>query len=89
VLAGLALAEGKIAEMATGEGKTLAAVAPVFLQALGGRGAHVLTFNDYLARRDAAWMGPAYQRLGLTVGFVQERMTLADRQRPTAPSARW
>ena len=73
ILAGLALAEGKIAEMATGEGKTLAAVAPVFLQALAGRGAHVLTFNDYLARRDAAWMGPVYERLGLTVGFVQER----------------
>jgi len=65
VLAGLALAQGKIAEMATGEGKTLAAVAPVFLQALSGRGAHVLTFNDYLARRDAAWMGPVYERLGL------------------------
>jgi preprotein translocase subunit SecA len=67
--------------MATGEGKTLAAVAPVFLQALAGRGAHVLTFNDYLARRDAAWMGPVYERLGLSVGFVQERMSPADRRR--------
>jgi preprotein translocase subunit SecA len=84
VLAGLALAEGKIAEMATGEGKTLAAVAPVFLRALAGRGAHVLTFNDYLARRDAAWMGPVYERLGLTVGFVQERMSPADRRRAYA-----
>jgi preprotein translocase subunit SecA len=84
VLAGLALAEGKIAEMATGEGKTLAAVAPVFLHALTGRGAHVLTFNDYLARRDAAWMGPVYERLGLSVGFVQERMSLVDRQRAYA-----
>jgi preprotein translocase subunit SecA len=84
VLAGLALADGKIAEMATGEGKTLAAVAPVFLRALAGRGAHVLTFNDYLARRDAAWMGPVYERLGLTVGFVQERMSLVDRQRAYA-----
>ena len=54
VLAGVALSQGKIVEMATGEGKTLAAVAPVFLHALAGRGAHVLTFNDYLARRDAA-----------------------------------
>ena len=81
VLAGLALAQGKIVEMATGEGKTLAAVAPVFLQALAGRGAHVLTFNDYLARRDAAWMGPVYERLGLSVGFVQERMSVAERQR--------
>jgi preprotein translocase subunit SecA len=84
VLAGLALARGKIAEMATGEGKTLAAVAPVFLRALAGRGAHVLTFNDYLARRDAAWMGPVYERLGLSVGFVQERMSVGDRQRAYA-----
>lgn len=81
LLAGLALADGRIAEMATGEGKTLAAVAPVFLHALAGRGAHVLTFNDYLARRDAAWMGPVYERLGLSVGFVQERMSTAQRQR--------
>jgi len=84
VLAGVALAQGKIAEMATGEGKTLAAVAPVFLQALAGRGAHVLTFNDYLARRDAAWMGPVYERLGLSVGFVQERMSAPERQRAYA-----
>jgi preprotein translocase subunit SecA len=75
VLAGLALAEGRVAEMATGEGKTLAAVAPVFLHALAGRGAHVLTFNDYLARRDAAWMRPVYERLGVSVASVQERMT--------------
>jgi preprotein translocase subunit SecA len=84
VLAGLALADGRIAEMATGEGKTLAAVAPVCLHALAGRGAHVLTFNDYLARRDAAWMGPVYERLGLSVGFVQERMSVALRQRAYA-----
>jgi preprotein translocase subunit SecA len=84
VLAGVALAQGKIAEMATGEGKTLAAVAPVFLHALAGRGAHVLTFNDYLARRDAAWMGPVYERLGLSVGFVQERMSAVERQRAYA-----
>ena len=84
VLAGLALAQGRIVEMATGEGKTLAAVAPVFLQALAGRGAHVLTFNDYLARRDAGWMGPVYERLGLSVGFVQERMSVAERQRAYA-----
>jgi preprotein translocase subunit SecA len=81
ILAGLALHQGKIAEMATGEGKTLAAVAPAFLHALPGRGVHVLTFNDYLARRDAAWMGPVYERLGLSVGVVQERMTTAERQR--------
>ncbi len=80
MLGGLALAEGRLAEMATGEGKTLAAVAPVFLHALSGRGAHVLTFNDYLARRDAGWMGPIYQRLGLSVGAVQERMAPAERR---------
>jgi preprotein translocase subunit SecA len=80
LIAGLALARGRVAEMATGEGKTLAAVAPVFLHALAGRGAHLLTFNDYLARRDAAWMGPVYARLGLRVGAVQERMAPAERR---------
>ncbi len=84
MLAGLALADGKLAEMATGEGKTLAAVAPVFLHALAGCGAHVLTFNDYLARRDAAWMGPAYARLGLEVGFVQAWHGAAERRRAYA-----
>jgi preprotein translocase subunit SecA len=78
---GIVLHEGKVAEMQTGEGKTLAAVAPVFLHALAGQGAHVLTFNDYLARRDAAWMGPVYEFLGLTVGVVQEGMGTAERQR--------
>jgi preprotein translocase subunit SecA len=81
VLAGLALADGKLAEMATGEGKTLAAVAPVFLHALAGRGVHVLTFNDYLARRDAQWMRPVYERLALSVGFVQERQGPDERRR--------
>jgi preprotein translocase subunit SecA len=80
ILGGLALHRGAIAEMATGEGKTLAAVAPAFLAALAGRGSHVLTFNDYLARRDAAWMGPVYERLGLTVGTVQEGMPPAARR---------
>jgi preprotein translocase subunit SecA len=80
VLAGLALAEGALVEMATGEGKTLAAVAPVLVHALTGRGAHVLTFNDYLARRDATWMGPVYLRLGVSVGFVQERQSPAERR---------
>ena len=74
IIAGLALHDGRVAEQATGEGKTLSAVAPMFLNALRGRGAHVLTFNDYLARRDAVWMGPAYEALGLTVGVVQEGM---------------
>ena len=80
IAGGIALHDGRIAEMRTGEGKTLAAVAPVFLAALGGRGVHVLTFNDYLARRDAAWMGPVYERLGLTVGAVQEGMAPTDRR---------
>jgi preprotein translocase subunit SecA len=74
VMGGLGLHEGKIVQMATGEGKTLAAVAPVALRALGGRGVHVLTFNDYLARRDAEWMGPIYRFLGLTVSFIQGGM---------------
>ena len=80
IVSGLAMNEGKIAEMQTGEGKTLAAVAPVALDALAGHGAHVLTFNDYLARRDAAWMGPVYRMLGLTVGHVQEGMPPAERK---------
>ena len=74
IIAGLAMADGKIAELPTGEGKTLAAVFPASLFALSGRGVHVLTFNDYLARRDAAWMGPVYRLLGLSVGAVQEGM---------------
>ena len=80
LLAGIAMHEGKLVEMQTGEGKTLAAVAPVALNALTGHGVHVLTYNDYLARRDAAWMGPVYQRLGLTVGCVQEGFSPAERQ---------
>jgi preprotein translocase subunit SecA len=78
--AGLALTEGAVVEMATGEGKTLAAVAPTALAALDGGGVHVLTFNDYLARRDAAWMGPVYRRLGLSVGVVQQDSTFDERQ---------
>jgi preprotein translocase subunit SecA len=75
VLAGLALDDGHIVEMQTGEGKTLAAVMPASLRALTGHGVHVLTFNDYLARRDAEWMGPIYAKLGLSVGFIQQGMT--------------
>ena len=81
MLAGIALHEGKLVEMQTGEGKTLAAVAPVALNALSGKGVHVLTYNDYLARRDAEWMGPVYERLGLTVGFIQEGLSTAERHR--------
>ena len=67
--------------MQTGEGKTLAAVMPASLHALAGQGVHVLTFNDYLARRDAEWMGPVYRQLGLSVGFVQQGMTPGERRR--------
>lgn len=80
MVGGLAISQGKLAEMQTGEGKTLAAVAPAYLQALAGCGVHVLTFNDYLARRDAEWMGPICRSLGLSVGFVQQGMSIAERQ---------
>lgn len=80
LLAGLALREGAIAEMATGEGKTLAAVAPACLAAWEGRGVHLLTFNDYLARRDAAWMGPIYRFLGLRVAALQADLGPAERR---------
>jgi preprotein translocase subunit SecA len=74
------LHEGKIAEMKTGEGKTLAATMPVYLNALEGKGVHVVTVNDYLARRDAAWMGEIYTFLGLEVGLVQESMGFEERK---------
>ena len=80
MIAGLALHEGTVVEMETGEGKTLAAVAPVALNALSGDGAHVLTANDYLARRDAGWMGPIYEGLGLSVDVVQEGMGAPERR---------
>jgi preprotein translocase subunit SecA len=81
IMAGIAMHRRKIAELPTGEGKTLAAVFPAFLNALSGKGFHVLTFNDYLARRDAAWMGPIYTFLGLTVGCIQEGMGSAEKKR--------
>lgn len=71
LIGGVVLHEGKIAEMKTGEGKTLVATLPVYLNALEGRGVHVVTVNDYLARRDAQWMGPVYHHLGLSVGVIQ------------------
>jgi len=84
VAAAVVMHRGNLAEMQTGEGKTLAAVLPVYLDALTGKGVHVLTFNDYLARRDAQWMGPIYEFLGLSVGFVQEDMTIPERQKAYA-----
>jgi preprotein translocase subunit SecA len=72
LIGGIVLHEGKIAEMRTGEGKTLVATLPLYLNALPGRGVHLVTVNDYLARRDARWMGPIFQFLGLSVGVLQE-----------------
>jgi len=74
LLGGIALHEGKISEMKTGEGKTLVATLPVYLNALSGEGVHVITVNDYLARRDADWMGKIYKFLGLTVGVNQAQL---------------
>ena len=74
MMGGMVLHSGKIAEMATGEGKTLVATLPAYLNALPGLGTHVVTVNDYLARRDAQWMGPIYHALGLTVGVIQHEM---------------
>ena len=70
LIGGMILHEGKIAEMKTGEGKTLVATLAVYLNALSGRGVHVVTVNDYLAKRDAEWMGQIYGFLGLTVGVI-------------------
>ena len=74
LIGGIVLHEGKIAEMKTGEGKTLVATLPVYLNSLVGKGVHLITVNDYLARRDAEWMGPLYQALGLSVGVIQHDM---------------
>ena len=70
LVGGMVLHDGKIAEMKTGEGKTLVATLPVYLNALAGKGVHVVTVNDYLARRDAEWMGQIYQFLGMSVGVI-------------------
>jgi preprotein translocase subunit SecA len=80
LIGGMVLHEGKIAEMKTGEGKTLVATLPVYLNALEGKGVHVVTVNDYLAKRDAAWMGPIYRLLGLTVGVILHDLDDAERR---------
>jgi len=82
LIGGIVLHEGKIAEMKTGEGKTLAATLPLYLNALTGKGVHLVTVNDYLARRDAEWMGGIYRLLGLSVGVIVHG--LDDRQRKEA-----
>ena len=81
LLGGLVLNEGKIAEMKTGEGKTIVALLPTFLNALYGKGTHVVTVNDYLARRDAEYVGQVHRFLGLTVGLIQENMSPDERKK--------
>jgi preprotein translocase subunit SecA len=80
LIGGIVLHQGKIAEMATGEGKTLVATMPAYLNALTGKGVHIVTVNDYLARRDREWMGPIYEFLGLTVGAIQHDMSPQERK---------
>jgi preprotein translocase subunit SecA len=80
LIGGMVLHQGKIAEMKTGEGKTLVATLPAVLNALSGKGVHLITVNDYLARRDAAWMGTLYNYLGLTVGTIVHGLTDEERQ---------
>jgi preprotein translocase subunit SecA len=80
IIGGVVLHQGKISEMKTGEGKTLVATLPAYLNALEGKGVHIVTVNDYLAKRDTEWMGPIYLSLGLTVGTIQHEMNDADRK---------
>src|SRR5690349_14017875 len=80
LIGGSVLHKGKIAEMKTGEGKTLVATLPAYLNALEGKGVHVVTVNDYLARRDSEWMGKIYRFLGMTVGVIQHDLNDAERQ---------
>ncbi len=84
LIGGMVLHQGKIAEMATGEGKTLVATLPTYLNALTGKGVHVVTVNDYLAKRDREWMGPIYEFLGLTVGVIQNGTSPEDRKKAYA-----
>lgn len=90
LIAGVALHEGKIAEQKTGEGKTLSAVAPLYLNALTGKGAHLVTVNDYLARRDAGWMGPVYHLLGLSVAsIISDKTYIFDAEYQDANVSDW
>ena len=89
LIGGIVLHEGKIAEMGTGEGKTLVATLPAYLNALGGRGVHIVTVNDYLARRDCQWNGPLYDFLGVSVGSIQHEQSFRfDRAWMPAPEER-
>ena len=80
LIGAVVLHTGKVAEMKTGEGKTLVATMPIYLNALAGRGVHIVTVNDYLAQRDAEWMGKIYERLGLTVGSMLNQMNNDERR---------
>src|ERR687885_1673234 len=80
VMGGIVLHEGDIAEMKTGEGKTLVATQPLYLNALAGRGVHLVTVNDYLAQRDAGWMSPVYERLGMRAGYIRNMMSFEERK---------
>ena len=80
LIGGIILHQGRIAEMKTGEGKTLVATLPAYLNALSGQGVHVITVNDYLAKRDSEWMGKLYNFLGLTVGLVISNMKPNEKQ---------
>jgi preprotein translocase subunit SecA len=80
LIGGMILHEGQIAEMRTGEGKTLVSALPAFLNALGGKGVHVVTVNDYLARRDCEWIGQIHKFLGLKVGLIQSGMAESERR---------
>src|SRR6266850_1011531 len=84
LIGGAVLHKGRIAEMKTGEGKTLVATLPAYLNALGGKGVHVVTVNDYLARRDSEWMGRIYRFLGMSVGVIQHDLNDAERQKAYA-----
>jgi preprotein translocase subunit SecA len=84
LIGGVVLHRGAIAEMKTGEGKTLVATLPAYLNALDGKGVHVVTVNEYLARRDSEWMGRIYRFLGMSVGVIQHEMNDAERQKAYA-----
>src|SRR4026209_925414 len=80
LMGGIALHEGDIAEMKTGEGKTFVAVQPLYLNALAGRGVHLVTWNDYLAKRDAEWISPVFEKLGIRAAFIQNLMPFTQRR---------
>ncbi|MCP4365509.1 MAG: preprotein translocase subunit SecA, partial [Planctomycetes bacterium] len=80
LLGGIVLHQGKISEMTTGEGKTLVAILPAYLNALSGNGVHVITVNDYLAKRDCDWMGPVFEFLGMTAGTIQGNQSYAEKK---------